>query len=291
MCGACVVSCSAERAVLGGGSCALAAGVSWWSLPPWLCHSLLSHYFCPRLFFFSSSVSAQRPIRAAVCINPSATAACSPAVGAWLGVQARLPPVGGAAAPPGQGLPLLGSAPLGDSHSSRVTVFSHTSIGAAFHASPHGEPQGPHSTWFPLSKHQVTFQEGVLGASTSSSLGSVWSDRSWASSSMATRPPCLHASSSFPIFLSLVLLSTCPGRRGAIQSGWGSRVRSRAGQHLCPLAVTGVLCPSPTHRPHADLLLCFGSDRFPVGWLPVVFSLWCTDENSPFCCEGQTMHG
>lgn len=40
------------------------------------------------LFFFSNLVSAQHLVHAVVCINPSATATCSLAVGAWLGVQA-----------------------------------------------------------------------------------------------------------------------------------------------------------------------------------------------------------
>lgn len=72
--GACVVSCSAERAVLGGGSCALAAGVSWWSLPPWLCHSLLSHLFLSSFVFPLELGLCSASHRAAVCINPSATA-------------------------------------------------------------------------------------------------------------------------------------------------------------------------------------------------------------------------
>lgn len=57
------------------------------------------------------------------------------------------------------------------------------------------------------------------------------------------------------------------------------------GRHHC---FVPELPPQPEGR--TDLVLCFGSDRFPVGWLPVVFSLSCTDENAPFCCEGHTMN-
>lgn len=61
---------------------------------------------------------------------------------------------------------------------------------------------------------------------------------------------------------------------------------SQGAIHWC--SVPGLAAPAV--RPHADLVLCFGSDRFLVGWLPVVFSLSCTDEKPPFCCEGQTMN-
>lgn len=51
-------------------------------------------YFCPRLFFFSSSGSAPHLVRAVVRRNPSAVAACPSAAAAWLGVQAVLPSFG-----------------------------------------------------------------------------------------------------------------------------------------------------------------------------------------------------
>lgn len=92
-----------------------------------------------------------------------------------------------------------------------------------------------------------------------------------------------------PVFLSLVLLSTCPGRRGSSWSSWGHGCPEWVRRHLSPSS-QGTSVTGTALRPHADLVLCFGSDRFPVGWLPVVFSLSCTDENSPFCCEGQTMN-
>lgn len=115
-------------------------------------------------------------------------------------------------------------------------------------------------------------------------------------SRLTLHSPCLHASSSFPFLLLLVPLG---GVLAAEVSLCSHRCSCLGGDQaaVCPLLFRlcgWYLCPAPGWlllRPHNDLLLCFGSDRFPVGWLPVVFSLSCTDENSPFCCEGQTMHG
>lgn len=93
----------------------------------------------------------------------------------------------------------------------------------------------------------------------------------------------------FPIFLSWLQRPFCAARGEGVQieTRW-QRIPSLPGSIvLCaPKLLAGLFL-----WPYADLVLCFGSDRFPVGWLPVVFSLSCTDENSPFCCEGQTMHG
>lgn len=124
------------------------------------------------------------PFRAAVCINPSATATCSPAVGAWLGVRAGLPPA-------------RACCRWETAIARRGCVLRGTSIGAAFHASPHGDPQGPHSAWSSLHRTAVTLQEGVQGAillpagtlSGATVLGL-----------LAPWPPCLPASSSFRIF-------------------------------------------------------------------------------------------
>lgn len=103
----------------------------------------------------------------------------------------------------------------------------------------------------------------------------------------APQPPCLHGSS-FPVFLSLFLLHVSWTRR-TFQSSWGCACPEGLGG-ICPLPTRALSLvfsaqgqPAPFLWPHADLLLCFGSDRFPVGWRPVVCSLSCTDENSPFC--------
>lgn len=112
--------------------------------------------------------------------------------------------------------------------------------------------------------------------------------------SAALRPPRLHASSLSSVprsawYASWLQRPLCAARVkvSRLRPGDSVSVPPRLFHVLSVPKRLGGLFPWP----HADLVLCFGSDRFLVGWLPVVFSLSCTDENSPFCCEGQTMHG
>lgn len=115
---------------------------------------------------------------------------------------------------------------------------------------------GPQATW------------GVAGSQCLSRLDSVLSLTSFSAACMPLPLPSPVA----------VLLSTSwPQRELLEQPGHGRRVGEVAS---VPSSQGTSLTGRPRPRPHADLVLCFGSDRFPVGWLPVVFSLSCTDESS-----------
>lgn len=160
-------------------------------------------------------------------------------------------------APSGQGL-----LPLGDGHSSaRLRSQGHLDRGRFSCLPPRGPP-GPTQRLVLASQNSGYSPGRSAGSDTSSRWDSVWCDRSWASSSVATLLACLFL---LPHLLSLVLLSTCPGRRGAVQSGWGVGVWRRAGQRLCPLAATGVSCPSLTDRLRASgLMLTFSCALAPT---------------------------
>lgn len=98
----------------------------------------------------------------------------------------------------------------------------------------------------PVFRVTVCFPGGDTRSGVSARLGS-----SPSLLSAAPRSPGLHASSSFPLFLSLVLLSTCPGRRAfSVQLGhrcleWGQAAVSPPRDASCGTCAQSPCWPAP----------------------------------------------
>lgn len=189
------------------------------SAVPALSSLFLSVDLCrPRLLFFASSVSAQHLVHALVCINPSATAACSlPSVHGWASML--LLSAATLVAPPGSVCWAL--------------LSGGVSVGSARRSCP-PEPQG-HRGLGPVFRAAGSFP------------GSGWEQASLLRSGpglmTGSRPhaaglPRLHGSPSLPVFCHF-LCCTCPGLRGTFRSGWGCACR---GARRC-------LSPVPGHCP------------------------------------------
>lgn len=189
------------------------------SAVPALSSLFLSVDLCrPRLLFFASSVSAQHLVHALVCINPSATAACSlPSVHGW--ASTLLLSAATLVAPPGSVCWAL--------------LSGGVSVGSARRSCP-PESQG-HRGLGPVFRAAGSFP------------GSGWEQASLLRSGpglmTGSRPhaaglPRLHGSPSLPVFCHF-LCCTCPGLRGTFRSGWGCACR---GARRC-------LSPVPGHCP------------------------------------------